>query len=40
MTWGLADLDRRTDGIHRGELSILAGRPGMCAVHVARCRSP
>src|SRR5260370_40411792 len=39
MPSGLADLDRRTDGIHRGELSILAGRPGMCktglAVHVA-----
>jgi replicative DNA helicase len=39
MTYGLADLNRRTDGIHRGELSLLAGRPGMCksglAVHVA-----
>jgi replicative DNA helicase len=39
MTWGLTDIDRRTDGIHRGELSILAGRPGMCksglGVHVA-----
>ncbi len=39
MTWGLPDVDHRTDGIHRGELSILAGRPGMCksglAVHVA-----
>jgi replicative DNA helicase len=39
MTWGLADLDRRTDGIHRGELSIIAGRPGMgktgLGLHVA-----
>jgi replicative DNA helicase len=39
MTLGLSDLDRLTDGIHRGELSLLAGRPGMCktglAVHVA-----
>ena len=39
MPSGLADLDRSTDGIHRGELSLLAGRPGMCksglAVHVA-----
>src|ERR1700730_16615816 len=39
MPSGLADLDRSTDGIHRGELSLLARRPGMCksglAVHVA-----
>jgi replicative DNA helicase len=39
MTWGLAALDRRTDGIHRCEFAILAGRPGMCksglGVHVA-----
>jgi len=39
MTWGIADLDRHTRGIHRGELAILAGRPGMCktglAVHIA-----
>jgi replicative DNA helicase len=39
MTWGLAELDGCTDGIHRGELSILAGRPGMCksglGAHVA-----
>ncbi len=39
IIWGLTDLDRRTDGIQRGELSILAGRPGMCktafALHVA-----
>jgi replicative DNA helicase len=39
MTWGLADLDRCTDGIHRGELVIVAGRPGMgksaLGVHVA-----
>jgi replicative DNA helicase len=30
ITWGIADLDRRTNGIHRAELAILAGRPGMC----------
>lgn len=39
MPWGLPDLDHRTDGIHRGEQSLLAGRPGMCksalALHVA-----
>jgi replicative DNA helicase len=39
ITWGLAELDQRTDGIHRGELSICAGRLGMCksglGVHVA-----
>jgi replicative DNA helicase len=39
ITWGLTDLDRRTSGIHRGELSIVAGRPGMgkttLGVHVA-----
>jgi replicative DNA helicase len=39
ITYGLADLDRRTDGIHRGELVILGGRPGMSksgiAAHVA-----
>jgi replicative DNA helicase len=39
MTYGLADLDRRTDGIHRGESSLVAGRPGMCksglAIHIA-----
>jgi replicative DNA helicase len=39
MTWGLAEIDRCTDGIHHGESSIIAGRPGMCksglGVHVA-----
>jgi replicative DNA helicase len=39
ITWGLTDLDRRTSGIHRSELSIVAGRPGMgkttLGVHVA-----
>jgi replicative DNA helicase len=39
MKWGLEDINRRSDGIHRGELSICAGRPGMCKsgldVHVA-----
>jgi replicative DNA helicase len=39
ITFGLSDLDRRTSGIPRSELSILAGRPGMgktaVGVHVA-----
>jgi replicative DNA helicase len=39
ITFGLSDLDRRTSGIHRSEVSILAARPGMgktaMAVHVA-----
>jgi replicative DNA helicase len=39
VTWGLLDLDRRTGGLHRGELAIAAGRPGMgktsFAIHVA-----
>lgn len=43
IPWGLADLDRRTDGIHRAELSLVAGRPGMgksgLAVHVAMSAS-
>jgi replicative DNA helicase len=29
ISFGLTDLDRRTSGIHRSELSIAAGRPGM-----------
>lgn len=28
-TWGLKDLDHKTLGLQRGELTILAGRPGM-----------
>jgi replicative DNA helicase len=39
ITFGLTDLDRRTGGIQRSELSIAAGRPGMgktaLGVHVA-----
>jgi replicative DNA helicase len=39
ISWGLPEIDHRTDGLHRDQLSILAGRPGMCksalAVHVA-----
>lgn len=29
ITWGLKDLDYKTLGFQRGELAILAGRPGM-----------
>jgi len=29
ITWGLRDVDHKTDGLQRGELIILAGRPGM-----------
>jgi replicative DNA helicase len=43
ITFGIADLDRRTNGIQRAQLVILAGRPGMCktglGVHVALCAS-
>lgn len=28
MSWGLRDLDAKTGGLHRSELTILAGRPG------------
>ena len=39
ITFGLSDLDRRTSGMQRSEVSILAARPGMgktaVAVHVA-----
>lgn len=40
ITWGVEDIDRLTQGLHAGELVILAGRPGMgksaVAVSVAR----
>ena len=29
VTWGLRDMDRMTTGLHRGEVTVLAGRPGM-----------
>jgi len=29
MSYGLRDLDRKTSGLSKGELTILAGRPGM-----------
>ena len=29
ITWGLRDVDHKTDGLQRGELTIVAGRPGM-----------
>jgi replicative DNA helicase len=29
ISYGLRDIDRKTDGLHKSELIILAGRPGM-----------
>lgn len=29
ITWGLSDLNRATGGLHRGEMVIVGGRPGM-----------
>jgi replicative DNA helicase len=29
ITWGLREVDCKTDGVQRGELTIFAGRPGM-----------
>jgi replicative DNA helicase len=29
LSWCLSDLDRMTSGLHAGELTVLAGRPGM-----------
>jgi len=41
MSYGLRDLDIKTGGLHRGELTLLAGRPGMMKTGVALnfCRS-
>lgn len=35
MAYGLHDLDRKTSGLQRGELTILAGRPGMLKTGLA-----
>lgn len=35
LTWGLKDLDRKTLGMQRGEMIVLAGRPGMGKTAVA-----
>lgn len=40
ITWGLADLDRRTSGIHRGELSILADRRARAPNAIASASPP
>lgn len=37
ITWGLKDLDNKTLGIHKAELTILAGRPGMGKTAVGLC---
>lgn len=29
LPWGLREIDSRTDGLHAGDLIVLAGRPGM-----------
>lgn len=41
MPYGLKDLDRKTSGLAKGELTILAGRPGMMKTGLALnfCRS-
>lgn len=35
MSYGLGDLDRKTGGLQRGELTVLAGRPGMMKTGLA-----
>lgn len=35
MSWGLSELDRKTSGLAKGELTILAGRPGMMKTGLA-----
>lgn len=37
ITWGLRDLDTKTLGLQRGELIILAGRPGMGKTALGLC---
>src|SRR5262249_54958053 len=37
MSWGLKGLDIKTGGLKRGELFILAGRPGMGKTALAIC---
>jgi replicative DNA helicase len=37
ISWGLAGLDQKTGGLKRGELFILAGRPGMGKTALAIC---
>jgi replicative DNA helicase len=37
MSWGLKGLDSKTGGLKRGELFILAGRPGMGKTALAIC---
>jgi len=37
ISWGLRDLNAKTSGLKRGELHILAGRPGMGKTALALC---
>src|SRR5258705_12099240 len=37
MGWGLAGLDSKTGGLKRGEMFVMAGRPGMSKTALALC---
>jgi replicative DNA helicase len=37
MSWGLAGLDNKTGGLKRGEMFVMAGRPGMGKTALALC---
>jgi replicative DNA helicase len=37
MSWGLAGLDSKTGGLKRGEMFVMAGRPGMGKTALALC---
>lgn len=37
ISWGLAGLDNKTGGLKRGEMFVLAGRPGMGKTALALC---
>ncbi len=37
MSWGLAELDSKTGGLKRGEMFVMAGRPGMGKTALALC---
>ena len=37
ISWGLHELDRKTGGLKRGEMFVMAGRPGMGKTALALC---